>query len=240
MKFNSSVNVSAILLILIALTSACRKENKTTVVPPVTPTGNEVVFYPDKRTVAAGDTVHFTFISKGYIVTNPAGIDGMWYFGDGDSSKLSAPYHVYTAAGVNNVILTISDTSYHVSGARNPVTVWADPLYTKTICKTRLWQGEQKTTQSGANNSESSRLIHDTLFSFTYIDRLTIENMTYAPGLSDSNHLVYSNGIEELHYNTVTDSVYYYSESSSYDHTGREFYLQPTTLTKVQVWYHAP
>ncbi len=53
-----------------------------------------------------GDTIFFTDLSS----NNP--IDWKWDFGDGDSSQLQHPWHIYTASG----IYTVSLKSYNTNG----------------------------------------------------------------------------------------------------------------------------
>lgn len=249
MKPNKKQFLSGMGIILFAFFLCCTKKNKTAdVAQPAIPKITQVNYYSDKHLIVKGDTVHFSCSANGTALTSNSTISCTWYFGDGDSSKLIAPYHIYTDTGNFTTTLQIRDTVYNViSSPYNKVIVCNNPLYTADICKLRIWQGEKKIVKSGATTSNTDNIIHDTSFSLRFVDKLTIHginDMKYSPARSGANQLFFINdsvqtNSEQLRYDIATDSVYYEYHTASYDHTGREFYTQPTTLTEVQVWYHS-
>mgnify|MGYP003556339541 CR=1 FL=1 len=91
-------------------------------VQPVGPTAN---FVASPRTVTAGQTVNFTDISDPG--TSPI-LSWQWLFGDGASSPLQNPTHVYNAAGMYSVYLTVTTLVGSDSLTRtNYITVNAAP-----------------------------------------------------------------------------------------------------------------
>lgn len=58
----------------------------------------------DKNRICAGDTIFFTSSNLSYDAY-------IWDFGDGDSSLLAVPYHIYSDSGNFSVSLTVLDTS---------------------------------------------------------------------------------------------------------------------------------
>ncbi|MFI5218329.1 MAG: PKD domain-containing protein [Bacteroidia bacterium] len=58
----------------------------------------------NKRQVCANDTIFFTSSSLNYA-------SFLWDFGDGNTSSLPDPFHIYTDSGTYNVLLTVTDTT---------------------------------------------------------------------------------------------------------------------------------
>ncbi len=72
----------------------------------------------------AADTVSFT--SSTFVNLNST-ISWLWNFGDGTTSAIADPDHIYAASGVYNVTLTIIDTAGCSSSIMHPVSVIPGP-----------------------------------------------------------------------------------------------------------------
>ena len=97
-----------------------------------------------------GNNTHFNNTSS----INPGSLTYKWWFGDGDTSTLASPAHVYTAADSYNVkLLTVSDHGCRDS-VTHPVVIHANPqlALTTTNGGTAICRGNTTTlTASGAS-----------------------------------------------------------------------------------------
>ncbi len=105
-------------LLSVTLSGGCSDDTTMQVVVAAPPT-------VDFTSVAGcnGDTTEFTS------TVNPAGTQGwFWQFGDGGTSVIPDPIHIYANAGTYQVILTITDTAGCVNSKTKAVVVAPAPL----------------------------------------------------------------------------------------------------------------
>ncbi|MBS1773778.1 MAG: PKD domain-containing protein [Bacteroidetes bacterium] len=149
-----------------------------------------------------GDTF-YTFVSA-----YPAAKTYKWDFGDGDTSSLPNPYHIYAAAGTYNAKLTINN--YHI--ANTTVTVYKDPVYTNKVTGNRLWHIQQR---KYAYNIDTTIFLPDVNFEVKYIDKVTVfydfNNYTgylkYNESMTKGNVLAYGDLRNVLYYDHVQDTI---------------------------------
>ena len=91
---------------------------------PVTVSAPPVVNFTSSAG-CSNDTTQFT---SSTLVSVPATGSWLWQFGDGTTSTLVDPLHIYSQAGTYNVTLTIVDTAGCPNTKTNPVTVIPGPL----------------------------------------------------------------------------------------------------------------
>ncbi len=151
-------------------------------------------------TPCLGDSTHFTDASQQ--AGNSPIISWYWDFGDGSTSNLRNPSHIYTAAGTYNVTLQISDVNGCLSSKTQSVTIYGKPVanfvYTIPNCDTvffmdasagggsplALWQWNFGDPASGMfNSSTQQNPWHVYTLPGTYQVRLIVTNIN---GCSDT------------------------------------------------------
>ncbi|MDO9341080.1 MAG: PKD domain-containing protein [Bacteroidales bacterium] len=98
----------------------------TKTMPITVGTGPAVEFIITSGTCIGSDV---SFKTDPAVVTNPASITSyLWNFGDGGSSDLSAPTHVYNIAGTFQVTLSVVYNNLCTNSISRPVTIGAPPV----------------------------------------------------------------------------------------------------------------
>lgn len=150
-----------------------------------------------------GGTTQFTDQS-----TPQAGLIASWYweFGDGDTSTLQNPAHTYTAVGIYNVILLVSNTEGCIDSISLPVTVLTPPIAAYSFYSTYCPEGRV----SFSDQSTSTGVpITNWFWTFEPGYNSTAPNPVYTFSQTDTNYLVTLivtdlNGCQD----TVMDSVF--------------------------------
>lgn len=133
---------------------------------------------------------------------NPTGITYFWDFGDGTTSTLTDPYHLYTASGVYNVTLIVADTGSCNSSdtVAHQVVVLdnsLDTLPAKYICNGDF-------VQIGLLPLPDTTVTYHWIPA-TYLNNDTIPNPIADPQTSTDYYLLISNGI-------CTDTIFQHVE----------------------------
>lgn len=83
-------------------------------------------------------------------------VDWSWDFGDGDTSALQNPSHLYTADGVYNVVLTVTDASGCQDSISHPVIV-ASPTLAPSAFPSAICPGFDAQLNAGLNHPFASQ-----------------------------------------------------------------------------------
>ncbi|MCJ8291174.1 MAG: gliding motility-associated C-terminal domain-containing protein [Crocinitomicaceae bacterium] len=83
-------------------------------------------------------------------------VDWSWDFGDGNTSALQNPSHLYTADGVYNVVLTVTDASGCQDNISHPVIV-ASPTLTPSAFPSAICPGFDAQLNAGLNHPFASQ-----------------------------------------------------------------------------------
>ena len=78
--------------------------------------GNDTIYFNNTSTVSTGTLIGHT-----------------WSFGDGDSSFLENPYHIYDTAGIYNVVLTVTESNGCTNTDSMSITIQPTPLMDFTL-----------------------------------------------------------------------------------------------------------
>jgi gliding motility-associated-like protein len=103
--FQHTYNNAGIFSVKLIITDAAGCKDSITINDLVTTTDPLPEFTSADTLTCPGATVTFTNTSS------PAGISSLWNFGDGGSSSIISPTHVYAASGIYTVKLRILDTN---------------------------------------------------------------------------------------------------------------------------------
>jgi gliding motility-associated-like protein len=139
------------------------------------------------------------FVDSTYTFTDQSTggpISWLWYFGDGNTSTLQNPTHVYTAAGI-----------YHVCLVTTSATTCTDSVCTDVLVEPHKIEAPNVFTPNGDNNN----------------DLLVFKNLEYFPGChlviydrwgvlvyDNGNYLNDWNGKDQRNGKDCVDGVYYY------------------------------
>ncbi|MBS1773802.1 MAG: PKD domain-containing protein [Bacteroidetes bacterium] len=154
-----------------------------------------------------GDTIRFS--------TNAApGTSLLWDFGDGSSSNIANPYHIYGKEGVYIIKLRING-HYDAEGSGTKLTILKDPKYTNLITGIKQWRLTTRKIQSWLN-IDTSTFTNDT-FSIGYLNKITVSlpdtktskaaTLGYNPQLSHDNVLVFTDANRILYFDRVMDTL---------------------------------
>ncbi len=131
--------------------------------------------------VCLGDSTTFTDLSTG----TPANC-WLWYFGDGDSSLVQNPKHLYTAAGTYNVTLIVHSEMGCTDSITQTVTVLDHSIanVVQTDCDSALING---------NWYFASQMVNDTLFGAAVNGCDSIVNTNLTINYTITNNVVQTN-----------------------------------------------
>lgn len=129
-------------------------------------------------------------------------VDWNWNFGDGNSSVLQNPSHLYAVDGVYNVTLTVTDASGCQDSIVHPVTV-ASPTLTPTATPAAVCPGFGSQLNAGLNHPFSGQFNYSWTPSATLNDPIIV-NPTATPVATT---MYYITAIDSATGCTVSDSV---------------------------------
>lgn len=153
------------------------------------------------------DTVQFTSAAD-------SGSTYHWDFGDGNTSTVAQPQHVFAQPGTYNIVLQVNGRN---AFCNDPVLhIAQDPLYTFKISGSRVFYGNTNIT-TGANNTNTA--FSKATYTIGYTDKLSLitpkfseqffsEPVMYNPIFSAGNILTYTSANTTLRYDTMADTVY--------------------------------
>ncbi|MFK7786281.1 MAG: PKD domain-containing protein [Crocinitomicaceae bacterium] len=104
-------------------------------------------------------------------------VDWNWNFGDGNSSQVQNPSHLYAADGIYNVILTVTDASGCQDSISQPVTV-ATPELIPSAFPSSICPGASTQVNAGLNHPFSSQ------YTYTWSPAGSLSNPTIASPLA--------------------------------------------------------
>lgn len=145
--------------------------------PPVAGPVAQFTFSPSGF-VISGSTIYFTDTSTDIlpaVITNWA-----WDFGDGNTSALQNPTHIYNAAGTYSVKLTVTDSFLATGTVTNQITILPVPPLTISARVYRINDLPVPSAAYLAINFNGERWDTDTMFDFlAHPDRLTCHTAGY-------------------------------------------------------------
>ena len=163
--------------------------------------------------VIAGDTTWFKSN------TVPGTHSWLWNFGDGHTSALPQPPHVYKKGGTYQVSLEIDGGKQSASMS---VTIFNDPVYTPKLEGSRLWHIHKRVESPGVNYTYDT----DTSFLITYLNKIAVSinneffkgQFRYNEQRSGNGILVYDGPKTTLRYDPAVDTAcLLYEYKSIYD-----------------------
>jgi hypothetical protein len=235
-------------LFAILIFTGCSKRNEEprqiqlpTGNPPATPATGPVYHHSATYTFTgnrvAGDTLWFSTDAKN-------GKKFSWDFGDGTTSALPEPAHVYATHGTYTLKVVVDDTILHPGKFAIPhyaytgqIIILPDPLYTHKIVTPKKWQFITEITKNGVLDSVFKK---EGWVTIEYIDKVTVKSanpeilntgyMVYSPQKSKGNVLAFviPNG-GSLYFDHVADTMTYYHSSGGSAQGGGPLIIWTTT-----------